>query len=129
MADWFYNEDSGAVDSQSGVEAWFNRNTGVNTIQKKFGGWHGPFPTKEAAFQYYLDNKAAHPEWKEPTDSLWKTFTNSTGVLSTDLFGQFNAGNWFIRISEILLGIVLIGVGVAKLTGAPNAISTFAKVV
>jgi hypothetical protein len=35
---------------------------------------------------------------------------------------------WFLRIGEVVLGIVLIAVGVAKLTGVSNSISTIAKV-
>jgi hypothetical protein len=44
-----------------------------------------------------------------------------------DLLGSFNLGSWFLRIAEILLGLVLVGVGVAKLTGASNFISTAVK--
>jgi hypothetical protein len=44
-----------------------------------------------------------------------------------DVLGGFNLSSWFIRIGEILLGIVLIGVGVARITGAQNVISNFAK--
>jgi len=51
-----------------------------------------------------------------------------------NLFGlgdAFNANvtQWLIRIGEIALGIVLIAVGFAKLTGIDNKISTAAKVV
>jgi hypothetical protein len=41
--------------------------------------------------------------------------------------GGFNLGSWFLRIGEILLGLVLIGVGVARITGAQNAISKIVK--
>jgi hypothetical protein len=44
-----------------------------------------------------------------------------------DAFKGLNLGNWFMRIGEILLGIVLVGVGVARITGAQNAISSFVK--
>jgi hypothetical protein len=130
MAEWFYNSDSGAIDSQSGVVQWFNDHTGVNDLNTKFLAWHGPFGTKEEAFKYYTDNKAAHPDWKEPTDSAFKQFSNVVGASDAiGLNGNINAGNWIIRVSEILLGIVLIGVGLAKLTGTTNVVSRFAKVV
>ncbi len=135
MAEWFYNSDSGAIDSQEGVIDWFNRNLGINDFQTKYLNWHGPFSTKQEAFQYYVDNKAAHPDWKEPTDSAWQAFKNTTGDVAgatADILGipggQINAGNWLIRVGEIVLGIVLIGVGVAKLTGATNVVSKLAKV-
>ena len=44
----------------------------------------------------------------------------STAV--SDIFHGINFGNWALRLGEIILGVVLIGVGVAKLTGADNVI-------
>lgn len=51
-----------------------------------------------------------------------------------NLFGlgdpfNINVTEWLIRIGEIALGIVLIAVAFAKLTGIDNKISTAAKVV
>lgn len=40
-----------------------------------------------------------------------------------DITHGFNLGNILMRIGEIVLGVVLIGVGVAKLTGAANVVS------
>jgi len=42
-------------------------------------------------------------------------------------FHGLDLGSWFLRIGEILLGIVLVGVGVARITGAQNAISKIVK--
>lgn len=44
-----------------------------------------------------------------------------------DFYKSFNLGSWFLRIAEILLGIVLVGVGIARLTGAQNVISKAVK--
>ena len=44
-----------------------------------------------------------------------------------DVFHGLNLSNWAIRFVEVALGIVLIGVGVAKLTGADNVINKAAK--
>lgn len=44
-----------------------------------------------------------------------------------DLLGGFNIGNWFLRIGEILLGLVLVGVGLARITGVQNFISSAVK--
>ena len=135
MTEWFYNSQSGAIDDQSGIVQWFNDHAGINDLQTKYLDWHGPFQSKEEAFQYYVTNKSAHPDWKEPTDSAWQTFKNNTGAYLGGVGdvlgisgGQIDAGNWIIRISEILVGIVLIGVGLAKLTGASNVVSKIAKV-
>lgn len=40
-----------------------------------------------------------------------------------DTLGGFNLSSWFLRIGEILLGLVLVGVGIARITGAQNIIS------
>lgn len=42
-------------------------------------------------------------------------------------FHGLNLGSWFLRIAEIMLGIVLVGVGVARITGAQNAVSKIVK--
>jgi len=39
-----------------------------------------------------------------------------------------NITSWFIRVGEVVLGIVLVAVGVAKLTGVQNAVAKVAKV-
>ena len=44
-----------------------------------------------------------------------------------DVLGGFNLSSWFMRIGEILLGIVLVGVGVARITGVQNAVSQIVK--
>lgn len=44
-----------------------------------------------------------------------------------NVLGGFNITNWFLRIGEILLGLVLVGVGIARLTGTQNAISKIVK--
>lgn len=40
-----------------------------------------------------------------------------------DLFHGLNLQNLILRVGEIILGIVLVGVGIAKLTGAANVVS------
>lgn len=45
-----------------------------------------------------------------------------------DTFHGLNLSTWILRIGEILLGIVLLGIGVSKLTGAENVVSKAAKV-
>ena len=48
---------------------------------------------------------------------------------AVETLGGFNLGSWFLRIGEILLGLVLVGVGVARITGAQNVISKALKVI
>src|ERR1700757_1317950 len=51
----------------------------------------------------------------------------ATNAIET--LGGFNLSAWFLRIGEILLGLVLVGVGVARITGAQNVISKALKVI
>jgi hypothetical protein len=123
-SDWFYNHTSGEILQKIKITLGFTE------PDKKY--WHGPFASEEAATQFYIDNRTAHPEWKEPTTNFWKARSNEVQgdvakATNDILFGGVNAQNWFIRVGEILLGIVLIGVGVAKLTGTTNAISKIVK--
>lgn len=48
---------------------------------------------------------------------------SAASTAGRDILGNVAVGNWFLRIGEIVFGVVLVGVGVAKLTGASNAIS------
>lgn len=96
---------------------------------------------------YALQQHAAHPELS--VQQLLSAFValELAGALSTGIgqtgtvlgqvpgaaakgaekaiesLGGFNLASWFLRIGEILLGLVLVGVGVARITGAQNAIS------
>jgi hypothetical protein len=69
-----------------------------------------------------------------PTDAAAKAFASSLDFNPATAAGKAAAAgiksilptgweNWVLRIGEIILGIMLIGIGVAKLTGAENAIS------
>lgn len=123
---WYYNDDSGRIGEEEEVIMWPQLKLGL--------GWHGPFDSKQATLDYYTRMKPTHKDWKAPTEDL----STATGNLAQDSAeatadilgfggGTINVQNWFIRIGEILLGIVLIGVGVAKLTGTTNAISSLVK--
>jgi hypothetical protein len=127
ILDWNYNSHTGAVMNLPAPQSAIMRSLGL--------GWHGPFNTKAEALQYYTDNHAANPGWKEPTGWLGNLGNAAvsggdavTGGAISDPLGKLNLGGWFIRIGEILLGIVLIGVGLARLTGIQNVVSKVAKV-
>lgn len=44
-----------------------------------------------------------------------------------DIFHGLNIGNILLRVGEVVLGVVLIAVGLAKVTGADNAIASVLK--
>lgn len=127
ILDWHYNHFTGAVVNIPSPQGAVLRAMNI--------GWHGPFKTKEDTLRFYGDSKAEHPDWKEPTGwigNIQNAITTGadavTGGIISDPLGKLNLGGWFIRIGEIVLGIVLIGVGVARLTGVTNVISKVAKV-
>lgn len=91
-------------------------------------GWHGPFKTHQEAVQYYNANKGSNPGWKAPTNVISETIDNAVDSAGDRILGKYNLDGWFIRIGEILLGLILIGVGLAKLTGTTNFIAKAAKV-
>jgi hypothetical protein len=125
MADkWYYNSRSGLIRQYNEITMWPSLHAGT--------GWHGPFDTKEASLKYYTDNKAKNPGWKAPTDSLNEGVGNLTDTGVEAVTGKLGLSNqdiqsWMIRVGEILLGIVLIGVGVAKLTGTTNLVAKAVK--
>jgi hypothetical protein len=121
---WYYNSRSGIIDDYEEITMWPSLHAGT--------GWHGPYATKEAALKYYNDNKAKNPGWKAPTESLSEGAGNlaETGVEAVASgigLSDEELRSWLVRIGEILLGIVLVGVGVAKLTGSLNPVASLVK--
>lgn len=128
--DFIYNSRTGAVQQYPSPIAAAAVKTGT--------GWHGPFKTEKDALDFYNRNKAANPDWKAPTD-----FLGNIGNIPDAVTGQANAAtqgvkglfglsdddirSWLIRIGEILLGIVLVAVGVAKLAGVDKFVMTAVK--
>jgi hypothetical protein len=127
---WIYNSRTGTVVLNALPFAQLSLKSGL--------GWHGPFDNKEAAVKYYNDNKAKNPGWIAPTgffDSVGNVGNIATGTgeaidntIQNKLgLSDENIRSWLIRIGEILLGIVLVGVGIAKLTGTTNAVAGLVK--
>ena len=101
-------------------------------------GWHGPFGTEADVNANYEKNKAKNPGWKKPT--TWKGSIDNLpdaygkvaeaaadGVKEKIGLSDDEIRAWLVRIGEILLGIVLVGVGIAKLTGTTNAVAGLVK--
>lgn len=123
ILEWIYNSHTGYVTEMPTPAAFIELKSGL--------GWHGPFKSKQEAYDYYTQNKDKNPGWAAPTDSVSGAL-NGAGeavVKGVGLGGLTNENitSWFIRIGEVLLGIVLLGVGVAKLTGTTNAVASFVK--
>lgn len=122
---WFYNSDVGQITSWDTSNPYFEAQLHVGI------GWHGPFDTKQAALDYYNANKAANPGWSAPTGSLLGKIGNATGassVINNSLgLSDDSIRSWLIRLGEIVLGVVLVAVGAAKLTGTSNKVASMVK--
>lgn len=102
--------------------------------------WHAQHPVYSAtqALQAFLDTELAAGVGTGigatgtfvgnslPT-AVSNAASNTTGIKIAEALGGFNLSGWFLRIGEILLGLVLVGVGVARITGAANVISKAVK--
>ena len=130
---WYYNSDTGAVQQQNQAIAWLDLHAGL--------GWHGPFATKQAALDFYNQGHAANPGWKAPaglganiTNALKTAAGNATGQAGPvnlpnpltgvnaigDFFGRLTEASTWIRVAEVIAGIGLIIIGLAKLAaGTP----------
>ena len=137
---WYYNSDTGAVQQQLQAVAWLDLHAGL--------GWHGPFATKQDALNFYTQGKAANPGWKAPS-GLGSNIINSvataagnavgqagpvgnplTGLAAIgDFFSRLSQANTWLRLGEGILGIMLIAVGVARMTRAVPAATRIAKAV
>jgi hypothetical protein len=75
------------------------------------------------------DYKAAVATQSQPggTNSDLSKPSSILGIATSGANANITA--WFIRIGEVALGIVLIAVGVAKLTGASNVVTKAMKVI
>lgn len=116
----------------------------VSLIAKQYG------PAKAAQFLQWYEAAVKQDPSLTPLNGATAFLTGTTiannlgtttGALATipsaaatgasnaykDILGGFNLGNWFLRIGEILLGLVLVGVGLARITGAQNVISQVVK--
>jgi hypothetical protein len=61
-----------------------------------------------------------------PQSNLGGAITNPgkfiAGTAASEFFHGINLSGWLLRVGELILGVVLIGVGIAKLTGTDNVI-------
>lgn len=121
LTEWIYNSNTGVIVHLPTPFAEAELHSGL--------GWHGPFDSEQAAVEYYNANKGANPGWKAPTSSVGQAIENATesGVQRVTGTDKINYEVWFLRIGEILLGIVLIGVAIAKLSGTTNIIAKAVK--
>lgn len=116
--DWYYNSINGKV-AQDGI---------IPVPFPASFGWHGPFKTKQEALDFAKKGAETNPGWQTPTESNVQALENTPNAAVSKLgLSNEQIGSWLVRIGEIVLGIVLVGVGLAKLTGTTNAVAGLVK--
>lgn len=121
---WFYNSSTGELRQVK------------NAFDFLSGKWYGPFDTQEKAQAFYDAHAAQNPSWIPPGATATQAGTSgaldmvksagtkvANAVEDLNPFHGINLQVLFVRIGEIILGVVLIGVAIAKLTGAENYIT------
>lgn len=112
------NTDSGTVNGEVRYMGPFNSLQAAQSAAPgalTFGDWTG------AIIAGLMAGAGNEPN---PATSVGAGFAVGTVA---DKLGGFNLGSWFLRIGEILLGLVLVGVGIARITGAQNIVSQVVK--
>jgi hypothetical protein len=94
-------------------------------------GLHGPYNSMAQLDAANPGAKSANAQPIPGASAVGTTpqqVANDIGINAVgDFFNQLKEGNLWLRIAEAALGIVLVAVALAKLTGADNYISGAAK--
>jgi len=129
LMSWYYNDVTGEVFQETGVAAIAEN---VNIKIGSASGWlfgdktYGPYPTQAQA----QAQKNAHP----PTGIASKIHSALSGATTAatgvgDFLGRLTQASTWIRVGEVLLGLALIIVGLAKLTTAVPAATKIASAI
>ena len=95
---------------------------------------YGPYKDKATA-QFALDNsvyKQERPAWSAPGSSSKSPLIPQTGPLSGlsaagDFLGRLGQASTWTRVAETVLGLILLAVGIARLTNAVPVATSIAK--
>lgn len=103
-----------------------NKNKPANVLQvTMLGGFKTAKSANQGGFQGVLAINQINSAGQN-TGSI-NIGNNPITNAGKDILGQFDLSGWFLRVGEVLLGLVLIGVGIARITGAQNAVSAVVK--
>lgn len=89
----------------------------------------GPYPSqaaaRQAADQLNSQESGLGPAAAAAAKAAASAAATATGT--TGLVSRLEQGSTWVRVGEVLLGVLLIGIGLAHLTGAQNLISKAVK--
>jgi hypothetical protein len=136
---WWYNTESGALTSAGTIQSFLQSFQGDIGIS---AGWHQlPVPATDTEAQAAAEAKKLYPTGTAPTTSTAQQVVQEAGQIAGTsqvipglqqigtFFGALAEGNTWIRVAEGLLGIILIAVGLARLTHAVPAATKIAGAV
>lgn len=112
---WFYNDVSGRIIHVG--------NHLMAAVQEQLPTWHA-FASKAAAEAYKKAHKASVPIIGQAADAVG---TAARGVDVTAALSALTNSNTWLRVAEVVLGLVLIVVGLVKL--APPSVTSNIKTV
>lgn len=105
-------------------QAYNDPNLGQSVVK-----WQGPFPSEAAA----KTAQAPKQQSPNPVSDLATAAENASGGPLSGLaaigafFNKLGQGSTWIRVGEVMLGLILLAVGAARITGTQNVISSAVK--
>lgn len=118
---WYYNENTGQIQH---IKNWLE--------QQYFNGlsYEIRFNTRAEAEAYKAQHPPSHKSIFDPTNPNNPIHVPAPPHLDISGFlsALANANTW-VRVAEVLIGVVLIAVGIAELTNAVPAATKIARVV
>ena len=128
---WYYNTSSGELTLQKGTLA---KITGFLNTHTPGLGWHelNGVPESDTFAQAAAAAEKMFPGAATPTSSTGTATKQQIGsevAGNPNLFHGLNLSTWFIRIGQILVGLVLLAAGLARITHAVPAATRVAAAV
>jgi hypothetical protein len=131
MSLWFVAAHGRGTSLQASVYGPYNTVAAFNAANPGFAGETFTLVGNKSGYPNKLAAQAEANAYNK--SSVTQRVTQAGGNVAPnvpnplDIFKGLNLANWLLRIGEIALGIVLMGVGLAKLTGVDNQVAKFAK--
>lgn len=114
--EWWAISEASSSDPNG---SWLVIQGTTSAIKAKYdGAAYGPFSTQAAA-QAYANKGGPGPAIPgNPGSAIKKGLGDAVSGLSNSVLGPLFQANIWIRVGEVLLGIVLVAVGIARMTNA-----------
>lgn len=101
-----------------------HRSYGKTVALNQFLKVHGK-PTTGNDVDSVLYGPGKHPPGKQIVQDVTAPLSGLKAI--GDFFSRLTQANTWIRVGEVLLGVILLAVGMARITGAQNIVSSTVK--